>query len=392
MLFMRFLYILLLIGSVFFYILYLGNSSAILMAFLFVMPVFLFIVLLSSTLKSKADIKLLSPCAQKGEKFSITVILKNNSIFPISQARVMLCVKNQLSGEKKEFYINTPVLLKNNQTITPEISVESCGIFSIELVNVKYFDLFFLFTLKKKINKSISFYILPAVYPITAKIIPEKNATADSDVFSSEKSGDDPSEIFDIREYQDGDKQNRIHYKLSAKTDITYVKEFSYPLLSKLGLLVEPISLSDNSAGFEDIFSAMLDSAASFFYYACEINGCTVILPLDEKHEQTISYEKNDDFSQCMLSIMRNSIIKSIDFPSFELCNKNQLCSTLIYITSKFDENISALLQKSGIALKYLVVHITNESLQSYNSNNLTYISATPDTVQIALSEIERWQ
>ena len=392
MLFMRILYILLLIGSVFFYILYLGNSSAILMAFLFVMPVFLLIILINSTLKSKADIKLSSPYAQKGEKFGISVILKNNSIFPVSQARVLLCVKNQLSGETKEFYINTPVLLKNNQTISPQISIDSCGIFSIELLNVKYYDLFFLFTLKKKINKALSFYILPSIYPITATIIPEKNITADSDIFSAEKSGDDPSEIFDIREYQDGDKQNRIHYKLSAKTDITYVKEFSYPVLSKLGLLVEPMSLTENSISFENIFSAMLDSAASFFYYACEINGCTVILPLDEKHEQTISYESNDDFSQCMLSIMRNSVVKSIDFPSFELCSKKQLCSTLIYITSKFDENISALLQKSAIALKYLVIHITEESLQSYNSNNLTYINATPDTIQIALSEIERWQ
>ncbi len=392
MLFMRILYILLLIGSVFFYILYLGNSSAILMAFLFVMPVFLLIILINSTLKSKADIKLSSPYAQKGEKFCISVIFKNNSIFPVSQARAMICVTNQLSGEKKEFYINTPVLLKNNQTISPQISIDSCGIFSIELVNVKYFDLFFLFTLKKKIYKTLSFYILPSIYPITATIIPEKNITADSDIFSADKSGDDPSEIFDIREYQDGDKQNRIHYKLSAKTDITYVKEFSYPVLSKLGLLVEPMSLTENGVSFDSIFSTMLDSAASFFYYACEINGCTVILPLDEKHEQTISYESNDDFSQCMLSIMRNSVVKSIDFPSFELCSKKQLCSTLIYVTSKFDENISALLQKSSIALKYLVIHITEESLQSYNSNNLTYINATPDTIQIALSEIERWQ
>lgn len=392
MLFMRILYILLLIGSVLFYILYVGNSSAILMAFLFVMPVFLIIMLFCAVSKAKADIKLSSPYAQRGEKFGISVTLKNNSIFPVSQAKALVRIKNQLSGENTEFYISLPLLLKNNHTVTPWISLEGCGIYSIELISVKYFDLFFLFTLKKKINKSISLFILPTIHPINATIIPEKNISSDSDVFSPDKRGDDPSEIFDIREYQDGDKQNRIHYKLSAKSDITYVKEFSFPVLSKLGLLVEPVSMDSKGYDFDDIFSTMLDAAASFFYYACENNGCTVLLPLDEKHEQAISYESNDDFSQCMLSIMKNSVIKSIDFPSFELCSGKQLCSTLIYVTSRFDDNISSLLLKSKIALKYIVVHITPQSAQSYKENNLIYINATADNLSIALSEIERWQ
>ena len=55
--------------------------------------------------------------------------------------------------------------------------------------------------------------------------------SADSDRFSTYKKGDDPSEIFDIREYADGDKIQRIHWKLSSKTGDLMVKEGSLPLM-----------------------------------------------------------------------------------------------------------------------------------------------------------------
>lgn len=42
--------------------------------------------------------------------------------------------------------------------------------------------------------------------------------------------GTDVSQIFDVREYRPGDRLQRIHWKLSAKSDGLLVREDSQPL------------------------------------------------------------------------------------------------------------------------------------------------------------------
>jgi hypothetical protein len=52
----------------------------------------------------------------------------------------------------------------------------------------------------------------------------------ESEYYSQIKSGDDPSEVFSIREYREGDRIQRIHWKLSSKQNQLMIKEFSNPL------------------------------------------------------------------------------------------------------------------------------------------------------------------
>ena len=61
----------------------------------------------------------------------------------------------------------------------------------------------------------------------------------DTDRFSLYKKGDDPSEVFDIREYTDGDKIQRIHWKLSTKTGNLMVKDGSLPLTKALHIFID---------------------------------------------------------------------------------------------------------------------------------------------------------
>lgn len=60
-----------------------------------------------------------------------------------------------------------------------------------------------------------------------------------SDNFNTEKPGDDPSEIFAIREYQSGDRPRSIHWKQSVKTDSLLVKEMSLPKEDNIMLIFD---------------------------------------------------------------------------------------------------------------------------------------------------------
>ena len=70
------------------------------------------------------------------------------------------------------------------------------------------------------------------------------------------KPGDDPSEIFNIREYHPGDAVSRIHWKLSSKSDILFIKEFGFPIEKKILLLAEYLPESECPAIHSDMKEA----------------------------------------------------------------------------------------------------------------------------------------
>lgn len=58
----------------------------------------------------------------------------------------------------------------------------------------------------------------------------------ESEEYDEKRPGDDPSQIFQIREYREGDRMQRIHWKASARTNDLMVKDYSMPI--GLGALV----------------------------------------------------------------------------------------------------------------------------------------------------------
>jgi hypothetical protein len=76
--------------------------------------------------------------------------------------------------------------------------------------------------------------------PVSLPITDEAPAVPceESDCYG-ERPGDDPSEIFNIRSYMPGDAIDRIHWKLSSKTDKLLVREFGCPVERKILLLVD---------------------------------------------------------------------------------------------------------------------------------------------------------
>ena len=84
-----------------------------------------------------------------------------------------------------------------------------------------------------------TFTIVPDYIPIENNIANYAEMGLETDDYSKTSKGDDPSEIFDIHEYHDGDKINRIHWKLTAKQDKTMVKDYSLPISNSIVLMAD---------------------------------------------------------------------------------------------------------------------------------------------------------
>ncbi len=178
-------------------------------------------------------VELVSPVhvASKGETVPVSIQIHNPTIFPASGIQLIITYSNSFSGKKykKEFMVSADA--RTRATVTMNLMSEHAGNLEISLSKIKVYDYLKLFSLRKKLKGDLKIAILPVLHEITDdELLNRSRMQIESDYFSTVKSGDDPSEVFTIREYREGDRPTRIHWKLSMKQDQLMIKEFSDPL------------------------------------------------------------------------------------------------------------------------------------------------------------------
>ncbi|MFQ9516094.1 MAG: DUF58 domain-containing protein [Eubacterium sp.] len=200
------------------------------MAFMLVLEVIYFFsaVIFSVTAKSKISISInnLMHTGEQNQNIPIKIAVKNQcKIFPIHFC-LYLKIENMLTGEKTRFKTKGTVRRKNNKTLIIPISAQNCGNMMITIKKVKIYDLLMIMGSIKRIKESTQVSILPQMHLIPVEITRKtRGFIADADEYSDRESGDDSSEIYQIREYTKEDSMHDIHWKLSAKSDTLLVKE-----------------------------------------------------------------------------------------------------------------------------------------------------------------------
>jgi len=204
------------------------------------LPLVLMVLLIITYFKVTVKLETATPVVGKGDYLNLSINLKNTSIFPISRLNVFLCYYNDFSGKVQKEKILVSMDRNSIQNVTCKISSMYCGNLIFKLNSICIFDYFFLFSLRKKLSESLKIAVIPEFYELSDDIIVDNNQMViDSEIYSEYKSGDDPSEVFGIREYREGDKPHHIHWKLSYKQDQLMIKEFSEPKNCSVVLLLE---------------------------------------------------------------------------------------------------------------------------------------------------------
>ena len=244
----KLLYAALIVVMVLFFVLYRGNLSFELLIFTLVFPLFpwISVVLLKHALKigiyhSREPIR-------KGELYYWILQIRNNSIFSSANAQVTVEYRNSLTGEMREVTLMMPVIAHNVQRLRLGFHAVTCGIMQITVKKLVIYDALCLFRRTIRLNLSDAVAIMPAPNVMLPESWPPTpQPDADTNEYSKVKAGDDPSEIFDLHTYREGDPVSRIHWKLSSKLDTLMVKEYSLPLSAGCLLLPDYRHTGDNS-------------------------------------------------------------------------------------------------------------------------------------------------
>lgn len=158
----------------------------------------------------------------KGEKGEIYITLKNRKCFPINNVKLDITVKNKFYNEHKTtLVVSLPILASKKITLPFEL-VKS-GVVDISAGSIEYSDMFGILKSVTENNTLYSVITMPQKHNIDNALLGsvESEEIPAVNVYLS-NSGD----VSGYKEYKSGDRTNSINWKLFAKTEKLYVREF----------------------------------------------------------------------------------------------------------------------------------------------------------------------
>lgn len=170
-----------------------------------------------------------------GDTDRFTIIIKNQSILPSPYVTVknkaLNIIDSKYNGESVTLGVDEGRWLKH------EACFRIRGIYNFGETQLSFKDIFCIFEVNKNLNNKILIKVYPKIYDI------EKTIIKGSDIFknavSSKSSIEDMYSIKDIRKYRDGDNLKRINWKVSAKYNELFVRDFDTVSGQELNLFLD---------------------------------------------------------------------------------------------------------------------------------------------------------
>ena len=229
------LYILLLFGSFLFFLFYTEYISFFLFAAVLLFPLFSLLFFLLGKRKIRLHIQPVFPLAKSGT-CSFTLGIEKPCFLPLLKLRTKVILKNTFSGEELSQIMEFP-LSRGKTSLSIPCTSNCCGRVLLSLSPCRVYDFTRLFYASVPSPQPEAAFFLPPV-PLFE---PEGQAFSRAEGMeetNSRRRGGDPSEIFDLRSWQAGDRLRDIHWKLSMRTEETIVKEHASPMLPPLRLYI----------------------------------------------------------------------------------------------------------------------------------------------------------
>lgn len=353
---MKFFYTVILIVLVFFFVLYKDDLSLILLIAAAALPVLLLIVLLFQIRKIKVEMLPPAPQTAKGESAEALIVLKNSSVFPVSAAKMTIVCKYVPFGGEQRQQITVPVPSSGKQTLTVKISSDYCRRVECSAAQVKIYDFLHLFSVKLKCDEFSCVYTdfvpngdVPLEAGVQSQLSVKENVSGEANLNTMNFNR---QEFDELREYRDGDKLNRIAWKLSGRTGDELIVRDSSSKSEPIYLLVLDIFSAENDP-------RTADRLYELFYTAADTMCSHEILFDSFKADGSLveNISVTDGFSDCVSGIYGNYRDAGFLIEN----SKNKRYDKVVFVTaSKNNSAVNSAVKKFG-AREAVVIYSPKE-------------------------------
>ena len=259
----RLCYLLILLGTAAFFVCFNGYISYYVFLLSLALPLVSFAISLPGMVTMRLQLLLRGETdalarTRKGQSVPLRIEARTPWPLPCGQVRLRLTAENSMTGEKHREQL---VFTAGNKALILEHALTSatCGLVTCQITKARACDLLGLVALPIRLRGKgrCAAFFYPAVYSPALSVQSGYDPDSEGERYSLTKPGDDLSELFGLRDYREGDKLSRIHWKLSQKMGRTLVKEPSLPLADCILFLLDFNGAGEDADVLLDVFATL---------------------------------------------------------------------------------------------------------------------------------------
>lgn len=214
----------------------------------------------------KAGLEVRIPAAHKGDEIQVELNIWNKGFLPATKMYFLVAAENPCASRSVRIPVMAGVSARRKNRVLCSAAAEYCGRYHFRVAKGKVWDYLGLFSRRIRCEEDAYVNVLPEFYRMEIGVSERtKHFPVDGDEYDTHRSGDDPSEIFQIREFRDGDTLQRVHWKMSAKADELMTKELGLPVGYSVLLLVD-FHMGKEEKGRLAKMDAVFEAAAALSY------------------------------------------------------------------------------------------------------------------------------
>lgn len=190
------------------------------------------------TIRGKIEVPV--SLAESGKDILVKVVLTNKGHVPMARLKAKVAVEDSGTGKVKTYWMRFSAVPGQGGSFARTISFGGTGNYCLRLKKLRVYDFTGLLFGTVRVKSEAKVQVLPALYDMPVRLSHGvKNFYGEAEVYDEHLPGHDNNELFDVREYQKGDRLQNIHWKLTAKQDDLMVKEHALPKACPVVLLLD---------------------------------------------------------------------------------------------------------------------------------------------------------
>ena len=240
-----------------------ANAAALAAALaLIAMPVITVVACRASVAALKLGFELPRSCVV-GSPLVLRITLDRPALFR-GRVELVFSVRNLLTGALATYPISLAPAASRPAVFDLKLDSSVCGARVITLETAHLVDeMGFTSLALEDVAYRESFAVYPQVDDIQTDPRQSASASLEGTSYDPHRSGQDPSEVFDLRSYREGDAIKSIHWKLSTRFDDVLVREASRPQDHAIAILFGVFACDFERPDRADVLSAALSLTAS---------------------------------------------------------------------------------------------------------------------------------
>lgn len=302
-----------------------------------------------------------------GENLIIEYKLTNNGMLPIMNSVVTTFISKKLGDAK---YPEERISFKPFQftNLKHDIVLKHHGYYKLGKVQVDMKDPFNIFTKRVMFDREINLSIYPKFYDIDHFPLPHREMFGRKDV--KLKAFEDFTNIKNSRIYTPGDSYKRIHWKLTAKNDQIYVKEFNLSASGKVSIYMDCFLNNYSKEQLFDQDEKIVEIAATLIRYYLKNKFEVSLTYLDRNRKKIVNGKTLKDFDLFMKALIGFAPNANIPMSQFLKNDSGKLTygSTIVLITPNIDQEMF-ILSNQLIRRRFELNIITLNGANSYSDH-----------------------